>query len=47
MTAHALKGGRERRIEASMNDHVTKPVSRKALCEVLLRWLPIMREQNK
>jgi len=41
MTAHALKGDRERCIEAGMNDHLAKPVSRKALDDVLRRWMPV------
>jgi PAS domain S-box-containing protein len=40
MTAHAMRGDRERCIEAGMNDYVSKPVSPQALAEVLARWLP-------
>jgi len=40
MTAHALQGDRERCIKAGMNDYVSKPVSPRALTEVLARWLP-------
>jgi CheY-like chemotaxis protein len=40
MTAHAMKGDRERCLEAGMNDYITKPVSPQALVEVLEKWLP-------
>ena len=38
MTAHALKGDRERCIEAGMDDYVTKPLDLKVLMEVLDKW---------
>ncbi|MFH1113927.1 MAG: PAS domain S-box protein [Pseudomonadota bacterium] len=45
MTAHALKGERERCIEAGMNDHVTKPIDIEELLTTLARWvLPAVRE---
>jgi len=40
MTAHALSGDRLKCLEAGMNDHIAKPVSRSALVGVLRRWLP-------
>lgn len=40
MTANAMKGDRERCIEAGMNDYITKPVKIDSLHEVLARWLP-------
>jgi CheY-like chemotaxis protein len=40
VTAHAFPEDRRRCLEAGMNDHLAKPVSRPALEEVLRRWLP-------
>ncbi|MDB5753360.1 MAG: hypothetical protein JWP65_3781 [Ramlibacter sp.] len=39
MTANAIKGDRERCIEAGMNDYLTKPMDLKGLGTVLARWL--------
>jgi len=39
MTANAMKGDRERCLEAGMNDYISKPVSGKALVEVIDRVL--------
>ncbi|MCD6078866.1 MAG: response regulator [Ramlibacter sp.] len=38
MTANAIKGDRERCIEAGMNDYITKPIDLKVLRAVLARW---------
>jgi PAS domain S-box-containing protein len=38
LTAHAMKGARERCIDAGMNDYLAKPVSAKALEERVARW---------
>ena len=38
MTANAIKGDRERCIEAGMNDYVTKPIDIRILRGVLARW---------
>jgi len=39
VTAHALKGDRERCIEAGMDDYLSKPISPKALLEKLDNWV--------
>ncbi len=40
MTALAMRGDRERCLEAGMDDYITKPISPKNLVEALNRWLP-------
>ena len=40
MTAYAMRGDRERFLEAGMNDYVAKPVSPQALATTLGHWLP-------
>ncbi len=39
MTAHALKGDRERCLEAGMNDYVSKPIDERELYTVLIKWI--------
>ena len=38
MTANALKGDREKCIQAGMDDYITKPVTPKTISEVLDKW---------
>ncbi|WP_119462194.1 PAS domain-containing protein [Rhodospirillaceae bacterium SYSU D60014] len=38
ITANAMRGDRERLLQAGMNDYVAKPIDRKQLFEILLRW---------
>src|SRR3978361_243291 len=38
MTANAIKGDRERCLEAGMNDYLTKPIDLKVLRAMLERW---------
>ncbi|HHC23936.1 MAG TPA: response regulator [Desulfobacterales bacterium] len=40
MTAYAMKGDRERCLEAGMNDYVSKPIDRLELFRTLKKWLP-------
>jgi CheY-like chemotaxis protein/signal transduction histidine kinase len=40
VTAHAMKGDRERCLAAGMDDYVTKPIKPDLLKEVLEHWLP-------
>jgi PAS domain S-box-containing protein len=40
MTANAMKADLDACLDAGMNDHITKPIERKALLQTLRRWLP-------
>ncbi len=40
MTANAMKADLDACLAAGMNDHITKPIERKALLQTLRRWLP-------
>jgi len=43
MTANALKGDREKCLEAGMDDYISKPIQKEDLIEALLRYAPALR----
>ncbi|KAJ1482938.1 hypothetical protein T484DRAFT_1802407, partial [Baffinella frigidus] len=38
VTANAMKGDRDKCIEAGMDDYISKPVDRKKLYEIIAKW---------
>jgi PAS domain S-box-containing protein len=40
MTANAMKGDKEKCLEAGMNGYVSKPINQNMLADALLEWLP-------
>jgi CheY-like chemotaxis protein len=49
VTAHALKGDRERCLEAGMDDYLPKPISPKALLDKVEKWIrpaAVVRSRN-
>ncbi|WP_372677007.1 response regulator [Desulfosarcina sp.] len=47
MTAHAMRGDRERCIEAGMDDYVSKPISSATLLEAIYRVVPIPARESE
>ncbi|MCP4578876.1 MAG: response regulator [Deltaproteobacteria bacterium] len=39
MTAHAMKGDREKCLKAGMDDYITKPIKRELVFEVIEKWV--------
>jgi len=39
MTAHAMKGDREKCLDAGMDDYITKPIKREIVFEILEKWV--------
>jgi signal transduction histidine kinase/CheY-like chemotaxis protein len=46
VTAHALKGDRERCLEAGMDDYITKPISPERLASKVMDWIDGKRSRN-
>ena len=46
MTAHVMRGDRERCMEAGMDDYLAKPVEPGKLARVLEKWLPVRNDER-
>jgi len=47
MTANAIKGDKEKCLNAGMSDYISKPVNPNILQEKLAEWLPTLEAENK
>ena len=47
MTAHALKGDREKCLTAGMDDYIAKPIHPKKLCDVIEKWINEPEEMHE
>lgn len=47
MTANAMRGDREKCINAGMNDHASKPIDTKQLFAALVKWIPARENDEK
>jgi ABC-type amino acid transport substrate-binding protein/CheY-like chemotaxis protein len=46
MTAHAMRGDREKSLKAGMNDHLTKPLNPNKLYSTLVKWIKSGNRDN-
>ncbi|WP_406656651.1 response regulator [Methanolobus sp. ZRKC2] len=46
MTAHAMKGDKERCLQAGMDDYIAKPVSLNSLMELMIKWQNILKKDK-
>lgn len=47
MTAHAMKGVKEKCLAAGMNDYITKPIDNNLLFKTMIKWLPKKKVSRK
>jgi CheY-like chemotaxis protein len=47
LTANALKGDRERFLEAGMDEYLTKPLDKDKLAQILNQFLVVQKEETQ